>query len=165
MNGSNGLNLGLRHLLAGDIRSRFLVSAVPTALILGGIVLFVFWLMAQELVRDLGARVAVNQALLDRARADPPLSRDIDLAETLAGDPVLLAWARDPVDPRARFRAAALLEHYQRSFADNSYFVAPKASSEFFYGSVENAPTGLLDPEFTLSATNQEDSWFYETMA
>lgn len=156
--------LGLRRLLARDIRLRFLISAVPTALILGGLVLFVFWLMAQELVRDLGARVAVNQVLLDRARAELPLSRDLVLAETLAGDPALLAWARKPEGMEKRSRAAALLEHYRTSFADKSYFVVPRKSAEFFYASTEEPGEGLGVPEYTLSPENIEDAWFFETM-
>lgn len=150
--------------VAGNLRYRFMALAIPLALAIGVSVLSVFLYMAQNLVRELGDRTATNQVLLDRARAELPLWREITLAEALAGDPTIIAWSKSLDDPALRERGIATLERFRVAFRDHSYFFVPDASLEF-YAHDDAQPAGSQLVKYILSKDNPDDAWYFSTVA
>ena len=149
--------------ICGNLRYRFIAFAVPLAVAIGGSLLFVFWLLAQNLIDDLGDRISSDQVLLDQARAALPLTRELTLAETLAGDPAIISWARQPDDSALRRNGLATLNRFRNLFNDGNYFFIPGATKEFYYADASQEPDA--NPvKYTLSKDNPDDAWYFSTI-
>ena len=109
-----------------------------------------------------GEAYARNLVQLNRERMFAPVSRELALAQRLAGSQLTLAWLRDEQHPQWRelfFREAA---GFQQSLDDQLYFAA-SAQSHHYYG---NGPsqTPSQAPRYTLEPGNSRDEWFYQAL-
>ncbi|MBO6946755.1 MAG: sensor histidine kinase [Rhodospirillales bacterium] len=150
--------------ISGNLRYRFIVLSVPIALAISASLLFVFWLLAQNLVDELGARISADQVLLDRARAALPLNREYALAVALSQDPTIAELAKTPHDEAARARGFDTLERFRSMFRDGNYFFVPDTTKEFhFKDRPDAAPSSLV--KYTLAKSNPDDAWYFSTIA
>lgn len=134
----------------------FAVVAVPTYAAFN-------WVVGTTVIQ-LGTLFAEKQVLYDRFRGLAPLTREVSLAETLAGSQAIRDWANDETDRDARRRGLAELEHYRQSFADKSYFFVIAGSGHYYFNDAANAYAGD-QYRYTLSADNPRDAWYYATVA
>lgn len=158
----------MRHLLPPrietNLRYRFITLAVPIALAISASLLLVFWLLAHNIVGELGARISTDQVLLDRARAALPLNREYTLAMALAQDPAVAEFARNPNEQAARMRGLETLERFRSIFRDGNYFFVPDTTKEFYYSEKPGSdPDALV--KYTLEKTNPDDAWYFSTIA
>lgn len=148
----------------GNLRYRFIALAVPIALAISASLLFVFWLLAHNIVGELGARISADQVLLDKARAALPLNREYTLAMALAQDPAMVEFAQNPNDPAARVPGLETLERYRSMFRDGNYFFVPDATKEFYFNETPGSdPDSLV--KYTLAKDNRDDAWYFSTIA
>lgn len=149
--------------ISGNLRYRFIALSVPLALAISASLLFVFWLLAQNLVDELGARISADQVLLDRARAALPLNREFALATALALDPAVAAIAATPYDEAVRTRGLDTLERFRSMFRDGNYFFVPDATKEFYFkDNLDSDKASLV--KYKLSKSNPDDAWYFSTI-
>lgn len=120
------------------------------------------WVVGSTVIQ-LGTLFAEKQMLYDRYRGLAALTREVSLAETLAGSQAIRDWANDEADMGARQRGIAELEHFRQSFADKSYFFAIGASGNYYFNDAANSYAGEQF-RYTLSADNPRDAWYYSTV-
>ncbi|MGJ3261167.1 MAG: ATP-binding protein [Rhodospirillales bacterium] len=150
--------------IRGNLRYRFIALSVPIAIAIGAGLLFVFWLLAQNLIDELGDRISADQVLLDRARAALPLTREFTLAEALARDPDVIAWSRAPYNASLRAKGLESLERYRAMFRGGSWFFVPDATKGFYFDDKgEPDPDDLV--KYTVSEDNPDDAWYFSTTA
>lgn len=121
------------------------------------------WIVGSTIIQ-LGTLFAEKQVLYDRYRGLEKLTREVSLAETLAGSQSIRDWANNEDDPALKRRGIAELEHFRQSFADHSYFFAMGASGNYYFNDASNAYAGE-QLRYRLSADNPRDAWFYSTSA
>jgi diguanylate cyclase (GGDEF)-like protein len=121
------------------------------------------WIVNSTVIQ-LGTLFAEKQILYDRFRGLEALTREVSLAETLAGTQAIRDWAVDETDPEKRARAIAELEHYRQSFADKSYFFVIGASGNYYFNDASNAYAGN-QYRYTVDPNNPRDGWYYNTAA
>lgn len=150
--------------IGGNLRYRFIALSIPIAIAIGASLLFVFWLLAQNLIDELGDRISADQVLLDRARAALPLTREFTLAEMLARDPAVIAWSREPDNGSLREKGLDSLERFRSMFHGRSWFFVPDATKEFYFN--EDGVPGPGDlVKYTVSEDNPDDAWYFSTTA
>lgn len=120
--------------------------------------------MLSEINMQWGKQFATRQVLFNKYRTLDPLIREIRLARQMADEPALLEFAQDENNPALRNKAMETLEHYRMLFRDHSYFAAFKPSGHYYFNDANNGYAGK-QLRYTLSPTNQNDGWFYATMA
>ncbi len=150
--------------IARNLRYRFIALAVPIAIAIGAALLLVFWLLAHNLIDQLGYRISTDQVMLDRARAALPLTREFTLAEALARDPALIAWSRDPDNPEFREAGVQTLERFRNLFQDKSYFFVPDATKDFYFSDKAGLDHDKLI-KYTVTENNPDDAWYFSTTA
>ncbi|MDB5535211.1 MAG: diguanylate cyclase [Devosia sp.] len=121
------------------------------------------WIVNSTVIQ-LGTLFAEKQILYDRFRGLEALTREVSLAETLAGTQAIRDWAVDETDADKRTRAIAELEHYRQSFSDKSYFFVIGASGNYYFNDAGNAYAGN-QYRYTLDPNNPRDGWYYNTAA
>ncbi|MHB0817543.1 biofilm regulation protein phosphatase SiaA [Stutzerimonas stutzeri] len=109
-----------------------------------------------------GEAYARNLVQLNRERMFAPVSRELALAQRLAGSQLTLAWLKDEQDPQWRelfFREAA---GFQQSFGDQLYFAASAQSNGYYANGPNQAPS--QSPRYTLEPASSRDEWFYQAL-
>ena len=125
---------------------------------------FAFNWIVGSTVLQLGTLFAEKQILYDRYRGLETLTREVSLAETLAGSQAIRDWANNEADPVLMRRGIAELEHYRQSFADHSYFFAMGSSGNYYFNDAGNSYAGNQF-RYKLEPDNPRDTWFYATSA
>lgn len=164
INVDEGSSIGLRQTIANSLRVRvlllvligFAAVAIPAYLAFN-------WIVGSTVVQ-LATSFAEKQVLYDRHRGLGALTREVSLAETLAGSQSIRDWANDEADPVLMRRGIAELEHFRRSFADKSYFFVINGSNNYYFNDAANAYAGD-QYRYTLSPENPRDAWYYATIA
>ncbi len=121
------------------------------------------WITNSTIVQ-LGTLFAEKQVLYDRHRGLGALTREVALAEALAGSQAIRNWARNEDDPVLMRRGLAELEHYRQSFADGSYFFVIDRSGSYYFNDAANAYAGM-QLRYAVSAGNPRDAWYFSTKA
>lgn len=121
------------------------------------------WIVGNTVIQ-LGTLFAEKQVLYDRYRGLQALTREVSLAETLAGSQSIRDWANNEDDPVARSRGLAELEHFRQSFADGSYFFVIGESGHYYFNDAANSYAGN-QLRYTLDPDNPRDAWYYSTVA
>jgi diguanylate cyclase (GGDEF)-like protein len=125
---------------------------------------FAFNWVVNSTVIQLGTLFAEKQVLYDRHRGLGALTREVSLAETLAGSQAIRDWARNEDDETLRRRGIAELEHYRQSFSDQSYFFVIDASGHYYFNDMANAYAGD-QLRYVVDETNPRDAWYFSTRA
>lgn len=121
-----------------------------------------FTWIANSTIIQLGTLFAEKQVLYDRHRGLGALTREVALAEALAGSQAIRDWARDEADPAISRRGIAELEHYRQSFADGSYFFTIDRSGNYYFNDAGNSYAGN-QLRYAVSADNPRDAWYFAT--
>jgi len=125
---------------------------------------FAFNWIVGSTVLQLGTLFAEKQILYDRYRGLEALTREVSLAETLAGSQAIRDWANNEADPVLMRRGIAELEHYRQSFADHSYFFAMASSGNYYFNDAGNSYAGNQF-RYKLEPDNPRDAWYFATSA
>lgn len=120
------------------------------------------WIVGTTVVQ-LGTLFAEKQVLYDRYRGQEALTREVSLAEALAGSQSIRDWARNETDPILKRRGIAELEHFRQSFVDKSYFFVIGASGNYYFNDAGNSYAGDQF-RYTLDPSNPTDAWYYATL-
>lgn len=150
--------------LAESLRLRVLALVLIAFAAISVPAYLAFSLIVDQTVVRLGTLFAEKQILYDRYRGLETLMREVSLAETLAGTQAIRDWAFDENDPLKRTRGLAELEHYRRTFADNSYFFVIDDSGNYYFNDAANSYAGD-QYRYTLDPENPRDGWYYRTRA
>lgn len=120
------------------------------------------WIVGSTVVQ-LGTLFAEKQVLYDRYRGQEALTREVSLAEVLAGSQSVRNWARNEGDADLKRRGIAELEHFRQSFLDRSYFFVVGASGNYYFNDAANSYAGDQF-RYTLDPNNPDDAWYYATL-
>jgi diguanylate cyclase (GGDEF)-like protein len=115
-----------------------------------------------SLTLQFGTMIAERQVQYDRYRGMAALSREISLAEALSRSPVMVDWFADEQNPERMARGLAEMEHYRRSFTDQSVFLVVNASGNYYFNDAQNS-FGADPYSYTLEPSLQRDAWYYAT--
>lgn len=131
------------------------------------IVSAVFW-MYSKYITDIineswGERFIQKQIVFDKYRTLTPIIREIKVVQRMVNEPDLIAMAMDENDPIKRQKGLEVLERYRLIFEDRSYFAAFAQSGHYYYNDKFNTYENR-QLQYTLSAKNDNDRWFYTTM-
>jgi diguanylate cyclase (GGDEF)-like protein len=150
--------------VAGSLRMRIMLMVLAAFLAVAAPAAWCFsWLVDHTVIR-LGTLFAEKQILYDRYRGLEALTREVALAETLARSPVVMEWAENEFDRDRYARGIAELEHFRRTFSDQSYFFVIGRSGNYYYNDRQGSYTGA-QRRYTLSPDNPRDGWYYTTAA
>lgn len=123
------------------------------------------WWLSTRLVdaarSQFGLAYARNFTQLERERILAPLSRELALAQRLAGSPLL---RRMLIDPGAAQRDAFFEEAdgFLQSLGGGAYFIASAVDGSYWYN--ERGEPFSNRPRYRLEADDPEDGWFYATL-
>lgn len=120
------------------------------------------WIVGTTVVQ-LGTLFAEKQVLYDRYRGQEALTREVSLAEALAGSQSIRDWARNETDRTLMRRGIAELEHFRQSFVDKSYFFVIGASGNYYFNDASNGYAGDQF-RYTLDPNTPTDAWYYATL-
>lgn len=150
-------------MIARSLRIRFLVTTIPTmlVLVLGSIAGF-DWIIC-GIVNGLSERFAVKQVYFDRSRTLSPLLQEMALARKMVRSPVIVEWAANEADPAVAARGLAEIESFREAFRDGSYFFAIRKSGHYYFNDSQNTYAGR-QLRYSLSETEDKDSWYYATL-
>ncbi|MGK2228802.1 MAG: hypothetical protein ACI9GK_002642, partial [Devosia sp.] len=154
----------LRHKIASSLRVRVLIFVLLGFAAVAVPAYAAFNWMVGTTIIQLGTLFAEKQILYDRYRGLEALTREVSLAETLAGSQSIRDWANNESDPVLRRRGIAELEHFRQSFTDHSYFFAMGGSGNYYFNDASNSYAGDQF-RYTLDPDNSRDAWYYRTSA
>lgn len=149
--------------LAGpSLRTRVLWLVLAALVLVGLAGWFAINRIIDSLTLQFGTMIAERQVQYDRYRGMVALSREISLAEALSRSPVMVDWFADEQNPERMARGLAEMEHYRRSFTDQSVFLVVNASGNYYFNDAQNS--FAADPySYTLEPSLQRDAWYYVT--
>lgn len=109
-----------------------------------------------------GEAYARNLVHLNRERMYAPVSRELALAQRLAGSQLTLAWLKDEQNPQWRELFFLEAAGYQQAFGDQFYFAASAQSNGYYANGLNQALSQA--PRYTLEPANPRDEWFYQAL-
>ncbi|MBI4742393.1 MAG: HAMP domain-containing protein [Betaproteobacteria bacterium] len=137
-----------------------------TLIALSGVtVLFALLLgsLSLHIIRDdLGRSFARSRVLLSQQRILAALLPELALARRFADGVLTHRWVKNERDPATRELFFKEAEGYRKSFADQSYFIAPAGSGNFYLNG-RQTPFSKA-PRYTLKKDKPEDTWFYHSL-
>jgi serine phosphatase RsbU (regulator of sigma subunit) len=146
-----------------SLKIRFVAAIALLYILIGMASFFAFRMAADKVVRRLGTRFAVKQALLEKSKLNSSIQRDLSLSLRLASSPLLRRWVVNENDGQLRKLAVEELENYRESFIGGSVFLAIHESGHYYF-SDGKGESGFEKPRYTLHAKNPDDAWYFRTM-
>ena len=153
----------LRRTLATSLRTRVLLLIVAVFVAVAAPAYLAFEWIVRSTIIQLGTLFAEKQVLFDRYRGLDALLREVSLAETLVGSPILRDWAADESAPTKRDRALAELERFRAMFRDRSYFFVINDSGHYYFNDRENSYASAR-LRYTVHGDNPRDGWYFTTI-
>ncbi|WP_246473159.1 sensor domain-containing diguanylate cyclase [Pelagibacterium limicola] len=154
----------LRRMIGSSLHTRVLLVIAAALAMLAGPAWLAFNHVVDNLVLDFGSKIAERQVQYDRYRGLETLKSEIALAETMSRAPAIIAWTRDENDPDVAARGLAEMEHYRRSFHDQSAFVIIDASGKYYYNDAQDS-YGTDPYRYMVRSDNPRDGWYFATKA
>ncbi len=145
-----------------SLKTRFSLSIAAIYVILGMTTFAAMHMATQKIITSLGTRSATKQALLEKSKLMSQVQRDLSLSLQMANSPLIRTWIKSEGDEDLRKIAVEELESYRNSFESKSFFLAIDRSGNYYYS---DGGADLARPRYTLSAANENDAWYYRTMA
>ena len=146
-----------------SLKIRFTATVAVVYIVIGIMTYGTFHMVAGNLVRSLGTRFAIKQALLEKSKLMSAIQRDLSLSLKLVGSPLLKRWALDENNETLRRLATEELESYRTSFKGNSaFFVIDRSDHYYFSDGTQQYP--YEKPNYTLDPDNVNDAWYFRTM-
>lgn len=119
--------------------------------------------LAEQIIEEWSVRYAEKQVLYDRERTLQPIMREVALSLQFAKSSHLREFARNPSDPKLRSNALLEMENFRFNFSEMNYFVALRATGEYFHNDANNSYQGQ-QLRYQLKQNEQKDAWFYNLM-
>lgn len=119
------------------------------------------WLLHKTEAR-LGVGLAQNLTRYNAQRILTPVTRELSLAQRLAGSEATRRWLKDERQPDNRSLFFRVADGYRSAFADHSYFVVSQASKNYYYNDAARPRT--TRPLATLSARDPADQWYFQLL-
>lgn len=144
------------------LRGKSLLALLLTCLLALAIAGLIGHEVLDGMQKRFGEAYARNLVQLNRERMFAPVSRELALAQRLAGSQLTLAWLKDEQDPQWRelfFREAA---SFQQAFGGQLYFAASAQSNGYYANGPNQAPS--QSPRYMLEPGSR-DEWFYLALA
>lgn len=144
------------------LRGKSLILLLLTCLLMLSAAGLIGYQLLDGMQGRFGEAYARNLVQLNRERMFVPVSRELALAQRLAGSQITVAWLRDEQEPQWRelfFREAA---GYQAAFSDRFYFAASAQSNGYYANGAGQAPS--QQPRYVLEDDNSRDEWFFQAI-
>lgn len=119
--------------------------------------------LAEDMIEEWAQRYALRQVLYQKSHMLQPILREIELAKSLAHAAPIVAWARQPDDPRLHREGLRELEAYRQKFHEHSYFLALAGNRHYYMNNADNAFAGH-EWRYTLDPDHPNSRWFYELL-
>lgn len=148
---------------ATSLKTRFSLTIACIYILLGTMTFVAIHLSTQKIIGSLGNRFAVKQALLEKSKLMSRIQRDLSLSLKMANSPLLRQWLGDEENQALKQQAMEELDSYRQSFAGKILFLALADSGHYYLA--DGSSTDYTVPRYTLSGENQDDAWFFRTMA
>jgi serine phosphatase RsbU (regulator of sigma subunit) len=120
------------------------------------------WRAIRAIEENLGTAFARNVTQYNKQRILAPVSRELALSERMADSEVTRRWLLDESNPAKKALFFAEAERYRQAFADKSYFVASRASRNYYFNDTRSKHSD--QPRYQLDASDPEEAWFFSTM-
>lgn len=133
------------------------LAFVVCTLIIG---IYFFNLVTDGVIRNLGQKMAENQARYNASRLLQPIEREIALVDQMASSPTLIAWAQNPEDEELYRKARIELESFRKNFTSKSYFLALTKNRAYYYNNSSGDYTGS-EFQYILREGRPADQWFF----
>ena len=146
------------------LRGKSVIFAVSVFVVVGAATLWAMGFVGERIAGQLGAQMAERHVLWHKERVLGAVNRELALAKKMAESETLLQWAVAESDPRTAAHARSELQSFHDTFSARSYFVGLTGSQHFFYAD-ENAERIALTVVDTLSRDDEDDTWFFNTIA
>lgn len=146
-----------------SLKMRFISAVTCVYLILGLLTFLAFHLATTRMVRSLGTKFAMKQALLEKSKLISAIQRDLSLSLKMAGSPLLKRWALDEHNEILKKQALEELESYRTNFDGQSLFFVIDRSRHYYFSDGTGARP-LEHPRYTLNPGNVNDAWYFRVM-
>lgn len=148
---------------ATSLKTRFSLSIAAVYILLGSLTFAAIHFSTQKIIVSLGTRFAVKQALLEKSRLMSRIQRDLSLSLKMASSPLLRQWLANEENEGLKQQAMEELESYRLNFEGKILFLALADSGNYYFA--DGSSTDYSVPRYTLNSENQNDAWFFRTMA
>jgi hypothetical protein len=146
------------------MRGKSVIFAVSIFLVVGGATLWAMGVVGEHIASHLGGFMAERHVLWHKERVLGAINRELALSKKMADSVVLQQWAVAEDDPETAASARDELQSFRDIFSTRSYFLGLTKSRHLFYAD-ENAERIELDVVDTLTRDDENDSWFFTTIA
>ena len=146
------------------MRGKSVIFAVSIFLVVGVATLWAMGVVGEHIASHLGGFMAERHVLWHKERVLGAINRELALSKMMADSVVLQQWAVAEDDPETAASARDELQSFRDIFSARSYFVGLTKSRHFFYAD-ENAERIELDVVETLTPDDEDDIWFFTTIA
>ena len=146
------------------MRGKSVIFAVSIFLVVGVATLWAMGVVGEHIASHLGGFMAERHVLWHKERVLGAVNRELALSKMMADSVVLQQWAVAEDDPETAASARDELQSFRDIFSARSYFVGLTKSRHFFYAD-ENAERIELDVVETLTPDDEDDIWFFTTIA
>lgn len=145
------------------LRGKSLLALLLACLMAFGLAGLIGWRAIESVQARFGESYAGNLVQLNRERLFAPVSRELALAQRLAGSEVTRAWLKDENDPAKRALFFREAEGYRHAFSDHAYFVASAASLGYYLNS--DGQSVQTEPRYVMKPEHETDRWFFRTIS
>lgn len=104
-----------------------------------------------------------NFTQLNRQSILVPLSRDLALARRFSDSVLMRQWLNSEDNPEYKDKLFLESEGFVEDFSSHSFFITSAQSGHYYYQDANSDHN--IKPEYTLSKSNKDDSWFYSLLA
>lgn len=144
------------------LRGKSLLALLLSCLLAFAFAGFIGYQALEGVQSRFGEAYAKNLVQLNRERVFAPVSRELALAQRLAGSQITLAWLQNEQDPAWRelfFREAAA---FQQTLSDHLYFAASARGQGYYANGPGQEPS--QQPRYRLEQGNPRDAWFFQAL-
>lgn len=126
-----------------------------------------FWIysknISDKINEEWGERFVKKQIMFDKSRTLLPIIREITRVKQMASERAIIDMASNEMNQDIHENGIKTLEKYRRVFEDRSYFAAFLKTRHYYYNDTSERYNPEI-PRYTLSSSNNNDSWFYATL-
>ncbi len=147
-----------------SLRGKSVLFLAGVFILVGGVTIWVLGFIGDRISAQLGPYIAERHVLWHKEKVLGAVQRELALAKQMAESEILRRWAVDETNAVVAADARDELQRYHDNFRARSYFVGLAKSKHFFYAD-DKVKTVTLDVVDTLSSDDEDDVWFFATIA
>ncbi|MDF3864316.1 biofilm regulation protein phosphatase SiaA [Pseudomonas denitrificans (nom. rej.)] len=120
------------------------------------------WKAMEDIRTHFGLAFARNFTLLNQQKIIAPVIRELALSRRLAESVVTQDWLLSENDPARRALFFREAEGFRADQHNYSYFVVVDSSHHYYFNDSSSPLSN--SPRYTLSETDPQDSWYFDTL-